>query len=106
TGARNARVLGWAKAYCKNLDRATQVMHDQEVIGATSMAWGLIKSVVPSEITDHILKRLEEEGLPSLATRNIDEGPGFALTLDGCTYTFPQAERAPPETYLARGYVS
>ncbi|KAF8833545.1 hypothetical protein BDN67DRAFT_873524, partial [Paxillus ammoniavirescens] len=71
----------------------------------TSMAQSIIQSVVPFEITDHIMKHLKEEGLPSLVTCNITEGAGFEITLDGCQFSFGHAEQASPEIYLARGYV-
>ncbi|KIJ11062.1 hypothetical protein PAXINDRAFT_16020 [Paxillus involutus ATCC 200175] len=73
-GPCHARSLGWAKSYCKDLDEEMQTDHDLEVVGAASMAWSIIRSVVPSEITDHIMEHLKEEGLPSLVTHNIAEG--------------------------------
>ncbi|KAF9221209.1 hypothetical protein BS17DRAFT_635463, partial [Gyrodon lividus] len=65
-GPCHACVLGWAKSFCKNLDDETKTIHDLKVVGATSMVWSIIRSVVPSEITDHIMECLEE--LPLLVT--------------------------------------
>ena len=33
-------------------------------------------------------------------------GLGFQIVLDGHTFTFKKAKHAPPETYLACGYVA
>ena len=122
-GPRHARVLGWAKSFTKNLDYREKVMQDQEVIGATSLMWSLVQSAVPQKITQHVMQCLENGGLPNLATRNVEEGKynnllqehlftlcitgdGFQIVLDGQTFSFHTAKRAPPETYLARGYVA
>lgn len=73
-GPRHARVSGFAKSYTKNLDIKTKIMHDQEIIGAVSFIWQLIKSVSLPEITGHVEQKLCEEELPSIATRNVAEG--------------------------------
>ena len=98
-------------------------MQDQEVIGATSLMWSLVQSAVPHEITQHVMQCLENGGLPNLATRNVEEGKyndplqehlftlcitgdGFQIVLDGQTFSFHTPKHAPPETYLACGYVA
>jgi len=73
-GPCHACVLGWAKSFTKNLDYVEKVMQDQEVIGATSLMWRFVQSAVPQEITQHVMECLENEGLPNLATRNVQEG--------------------------------
>ena len=71
-GPRHARVLGWAKSYTKNLDNSERIIQDQEVIGAASLMWSLIQSVVPHEITEHVMQCLEDASLPALATRDVE----------------------------------
>lgn len=73
-GPWHARVSGFAKSYTKNLSSETKIIHDQEIIGAVSFIWQLIRSVSPPEITGHVEQKLHEEGLPSIATQNVAEG--------------------------------
>jgi hypothetical protein len=73
-GARHARVLGWAKSYTKKLDGQVMVEHDLDAVGALSIMWSLVQSIMPSEVLDQVDSRLTAVGLPRLATRNVDEG--------------------------------
>ena len=73
-GPRHARILGWAKSFTRKLDSETMVDRDLDVIGALSITWSLVQSVMPSEILDHVDSCLEEAGLPRLATCNVEEG--------------------------------
>jgi hypothetical protein len=73
-GPCHARVLGWAKSFTRKLDSETMVDRDLDAIGALSITWSLVQSVMPSEILDHVDSCLEEADLPRLATRNIEEG--------------------------------
>ena len=67
-GPQHARVLEWAKGYIKNLDNSERMIQDQEIIGAASLMWILIQSVVPHEISEHVMQCLENASLPALAT--------------------------------------
>jgi len=73
-GPRHARVLGWAKSYTKKLDDEVKVEHDLDAVGALSIMWNLVQSVMPQEVQTCVDSRLAEVGLPRLATRNVDEG--------------------------------
>lgn len=122
-GPQHARVSGFAVSYTKALDNRAKQLHDEDVIGAVSLVWQLIKTVSPSEITEHVEKKLTEEGLPSIAIPNVAEGTsssistciynshtilgmGFKICLEDKIYQFPFADRGPPESYLSSGYVS
>lgn len=119
-GPRHARVLGWAKSFTKALDQDTMTSHDEDAVGAISIVWSLIQSVMPRDVLDCVDNKLAELKLPRLATRNIEEGKvsnlyfciqtyillghGFHIRLGDQVYEFPTAERAPPEAYLSYGY--
>jgi len=119
-GPRHARVLGWAKSYTKALDQPTMTSHDEDAVGAVSIIWSLVQSVMPRDILDCVDDNLGDLGLPRLATRNIQEGKfqslillpqnlcfsghGFHIRLGDQVYQFPTAERAPPEAYFSHKY--
>lgn len=124
-GPWHARASGFAISYTKNLSSETKIMHDQEIIGAVSFIWQLIKSVTLPEITEHVEQKLREEGLPSIATQNVAEGEqklsnsfkllnisklnlgkGYRIFLGEKCLNFPSAGRGPPESYLSRGYTA
>ena len=74
-GARHARVLGWAKSYTKSLDQEARINHDQDAIGASSIAWSLFQAVMPQEIISPVYEELSNANLPRIATRDV--GPGI-----------------------------
>ena len=76
-GPRNARVLGWAKSFVKNLSTSEMIEKDNDIIGASSFIWSLIKSTVPTDISEHVEDFMEKEGLPRIATRNVSKGLSF-----------------------------
>ena len=80
-GPRHAHALGWAKSFTKKLNSETMFERDLDVIGALSITWSLVQSLMPSEILDHVDTRLEEVGLPRLATRNVEEGFSFSFSI-------------------------
>ncbi|KDR73907.1 hypothetical protein GALMADRAFT_21621, partial [Galerina marginata CBS 339.88] len=80
-GPWHARVIGLAKSYTKHLDTVTQIEHDREVIGAVSITWSIIRSVMPREVLEHVDDCLERYGLPRLATRNVAPGIYFPVNL-------------------------
>ncbi|KAI5997866.1 hypothetical protein F5J12DRAFT_679732, partial [Pisolithus orientalis] len=68
----HAWVCGWARSYTKKLDHAERIIiQDHEVIGAMSLMWSLIQSVVPLEITEHVMRCLVDTFLPTIATRDV-----------------------------------
>lgn len=123
-GPKHARVWGLAKSYTKKLDEDTKVDHDKDAVALISLVWNIAKAALPEEVTGHIERSLEDHGLPRIATPGVAEGlppyfssrssiplkvslgKGFCFTLGEKTYTFPYAERAPPEGYLTQDYVA
>ncbi|TCD60052.1 hypothetical protein EIP91_010799 [Steccherinum ochraceum] len=110
-GARHlkqCRVIGHAVSFTKNLDADTKVKHDHDVIGGVSLLWAIIKKAAPQEVITPVENALRVPGFPRLATQNVEPGQGFRIHLGRSDrdYIFPSGERAPPETYLSRGYVA
>ncbi|KAF7424823.1 hypothetical protein PC9H_010134 [Pleurotus ostreatus] len=103
-GPRHARVLGWAKSFVKNLSNKDMKIHDTDAIGAVSIFWSILSAYAPTEVTDAMVKYVEEEELPHLATQNVGPGTGFRLCLGDKDYMFPTCSRAPPEAYISCGY--
>ncbi|KAJ7737977.1 hypothetical protein B0H16DRAFT_1571330 [Mycena metata] len=103
-GPRHARVFGLAKSYTKQLDDTTKVEHDNDIIAVTTTVWAAAKTWLPTDITHRIDRELEKHSMPRIATRNVEEGTGFVLGLNGVTYSFPDVQRAPPEAYLTVDY--
>ncbi|KAJ7675264.1 hypothetical protein B0H17DRAFT_946085 [Mycena rosella] len=101
-GPRHARVFGLAKSFTKDFDDKTKTNRDTNIIAATTVVWGVAKAQLPTEITDAIDRELLNTGMPRIASRNVAEGTGFHIKLNGTDYTFPIFERAPPEAYLTR----
>lgn len=77
--ARHVRVLGFTKSFTARLSYEEIINHNEDAIGAASIAWGLLQAAVPKEIIKSVNHKLEAEGLPQLATRNI--GPGSFSSL-------------------------
>lgn len=77
-GARHARVLGWAKSFSRKLSSDQRMQQDQDLLGAMSLLWALVKSHIPADITTPVQKQLDD-GFPSMATRNIPKGFFFPL---------------------------
>jgi hypothetical protein len=74
TGPRHCQVLGWAKSYTKKLTAADMVIQDLDIIGAAGILWRLHRSLLPTEITDEVDKRMKEIGMPTMATRHVEPG--------------------------------
>ncbi|KAJ7024983.1 hypothetical protein C8F04DRAFT_968331, partial [Mycena alexandri] len=103
-GPRHARVFGLAKSYTKPLDDTTKIEHDNDIIAATTTIWAAAKTWLPTDITHRIDCELEKHSMPRIATRNVGEGTGLALGLNGVTYSFPDVQRATPEACLTVNY--
>lgn len=73
-GPCHCRVLRWAKSYTKKLDGEIKVDHDLDTVGALSIMWSLVWSVMPVEILKEVDLQLGEDGLPHLATQNVAQG--------------------------------
>ena len=50
------------------------IEHDLDTVGALSIMWSLIQSIMPGEILNQVNSCLTAVGLPRLATQNLDEG--------------------------------
>ena len=121
-GPRHARVLGWAKSFTKSLDKNMRFIHDRDAVAAASISWSLFQAAMPQEIISPVYDALSEAGLPRIATRDVEPGiflsfsltqfslthpttgKGFSLGFGDHLLVFPNAERAPPESYFAAGY--
>jgi hypothetical protein len=79
-GARHVCALGQAKSYTKDLDQGTRINHDTDVIGAVSITWSLIRSVMPIEVLGEVDRALELDGMPRLATRDVCESKLFSIS--------------------------
>jgi len=73
-GPRHCRVSGFAVSFCKKLDKGTMISRDVDAIGAVSVSWALVCALMPSDVVSHVEECLRHEGLPRLATRNVEEG--------------------------------
>jgi hypothetical protein len=73
-GPRHCRVSGFAKSFSKKLDKDTMIERDLDAIAAVSIFWSLVRALMPSEVVSHVEECLKHEGLPRLATRNVEEG--------------------------------
>ena len=73
-GPRHARISAWAASYARKLLISEMVTHDKDVIAAVTLVWSIAQYALPSEITDEITRKLEEEELPRIALRNVSEG--------------------------------
>ncbi|KAJ7856995.1 hypothetical protein B0H13DRAFT_1641226 [Mycena leptocephala] len=51
-GPRHAQVFGLAKSYAKCVDDITKVEHDNDIIAATAVVWGVAKAWLPANITE------------------------------------------------------
>jgi hypothetical protein len=74
TGPRHCRVFGLAKSFSKKIDKNTMIERDQDAIAAVSIFWALVRSLMPTDVISHVDECLTREGLPRLATRNVEEG--------------------------------
>lgn len=54
--------------------------HDNDVIGATTMMWYIIRSVMPTEVTRDIDEQLSALDLPRMATRDVAQGTHFSAS--------------------------
>ncbi|KAI0057689.1 hypothetical protein BV25DRAFT_1812114 [Artomyces pyxidatus] len=106
-GPRHARVWGLAKSFTKNLSANDRYAADQRAVAALSLMWSFVRTCLPLEIVDAVEDVLDEAGMPRLATRNIEQGKlKEHLLLENIIYSFPLAQRAPPEGYLSQGYAA
>jgi hypothetical protein len=78
---RHTRVFGLAKSFTKNFDKDTLIDCDEDAVAALFIFWALVQAYMPSEVVSHVEECLEKEGLPHLATCNVDQGctPAFIL---------------------------
>ncbi|KAF9061365.1 hypothetical protein BDP27DRAFT_1235445, partial [Rhodocollybia butyracea] len=104
TGPCHCRQLGLAKSYQAKLSEEECTAHDEDINGAAGIFWSLILSMMPTEITGPAVRELHENKIPHLATRFVEPGKGFKLTLGNKAVIFSEASRAPPEVYLTKGY--
>ncbi|KAL0057975.1 hypothetical protein AAF712_015369 [Marasmius tenuissimus] len=109
-GARDKRTpstgscTSWGVSYKRKYPEEDCIAHDEDVVAVSSIFWSLILSMMPREVTAPVKEQLESHSMPHLASRYVEPGRGFSLDLNGKSYDFPLAERAPPEVYLTQGY--
>ncbi|KAL1711768.1 hypothetical protein EV715DRAFT_187140, partial [Schizophyllum commune] len=103
-GPRHARQVGWAKSYNKILTLEDMIAHDEDIIGATSLMWAIMRSLLPVEVVREIETGLLQDWVPRIASRNVSDADGYRITIGERTYSFPSIERGPPTAYISRGY--
>ncbi|KAI4293839.1 hypothetical protein EV715DRAFT_213942, partial [Schizophyllum commune] len=103
-GPRHAQCVGWAKSYVKTLTIDDMIAHDEDIIGATSLMWAIMRSLLPVEVIREIESGLLQDWVPRIASRNVADGDGYRITIGERTYSFPSIERGPPTAYISRGY--
>ncbi|EIM79634.1 uncharacterized protein STEHIDRAFT_135630 [Stereum hirsutum FP-91666 SS1] len=103
-GPRHARVWGLAKSFSKKLPQDVKEQRDRDAVAVLSMVWAMIRTHMPREGVDALEDVLDATGMPRMSTRNIEEGDGYEFEIDGQTFSFPVASRAPPEGYLIQAY--
>ena len=54
---------------------------DNDAIAAMTIMWGLVKSLIPSEVISEVSSRLDDAGMPRIATRNVEPGMCFLLII-------------------------
>lgn len=114
-GPRNARVLGFAKSYKKNVNGESKGAHDRDAVGGISL---VVHKYMPQEIIEMTNNRLKDLKLPELTTQNPSSGilldvsyttdtvadsppdNGYVVRIGDDEIIFPVATRAPPEGYL------
>lgn len=72
-GPRHARILGWAKSFVKKLDKDEMVRQDNDLIGAMSLLWALVRAFMPADVVKPVQEVLDT-GYPPLQTRNVPGG--------------------------------
>ena len=73
-GPRHARQVGWAKSYNKILTLEDMIAHDEDIIGATSLMWAIMRSLLPVEVVREIETGLLQDWVPRIASRNVADG--------------------------------
>ncbi|THU89306.1 hypothetical protein K435DRAFT_678289, partial [Dendrothele bispora CBS 962.96] len=101
--AANVTSIGWGKSYQKKLTTEECIVHDEDVNAAAGIFWSLIESSLPLEVTTPVIE-LQKLNIPRLASRYVNPGSGFKLTIDEMEYNFFNFEQAPPEVDLTQGY--
>ncbi|KIM77462.1 hypothetical protein PILCRDRAFT_11921 [Piloderma croceum F 1598] len=104
-GPRHVTIFGLAKSYAKEIGKNAIIVHDKDAVAVLSIMWGLVESLIPEEVVSEVNMRLDMEGMPCMATRNVEPGPGYEFTIGGKLYCFPHVEWAPPEGYMSQDYV-
>jgi hypothetical protein len=73
-GPKDARIYGLAKSYKRSVDSETMVDRDSDAIAVLTIMWGLVKGLIPQDIVSAVNQRLDAEGMPCIATRNVEPG--------------------------------
>lgn len=80
-GPHHATIWGLAKSYDRKIDEETMAAHDEDILAAVSIFWGLVQVKMPVEVTSHVNSHLDAEGLPCMATRNVATGLSTSICL-------------------------
>ncbi|KIY62671.1 hypothetical protein CYLTODRAFT_338506, partial [Cylindrobasidium torrendii FP15055 ss-10] len=106
-GARHKPQLDYGKSFLKpSTPDDERERQDIELIGALSIFWAMLHANMPTEIMADVTARINDTLLPypPMATAHVKPGAGYTIHLGGTEYTFPLANRCPPEGYATVGY--
>ena len=115
-GARHVTIFGLAKSYVKEIGKNAMIVRDKDAVAVLSIMWGLVGSLIPEEVVSEVNMRLDMEGMPRMATRNVEPGRYYSLLMGSSdmydcfqdlgtslplmeSFTVFLIERAPPEGY-------
>lgn len=71
---KTARQVGWGKSYQKNLSDSEKTDHDTDTIAAAAILWSIIRSTMPTEVTDPVVQLLSDHSVPHMASRYVEPG--------------------------------
>lgn len=70
-----ARHVGYGVSYSsRKLANESKVEHDGDVIAASAIVWNMIVAALPGEVVQPLVRTLEQQDIPHLATRWVKPG--------------------------------
>jgi len=63
----------------KDIGKDAMIVHDQDAVAVLSIMWGLVGCLIPEEVALEVNMWLDTEGMPCMATRNVEPGSYYSL---------------------------